>query len=127
MKKIETCNILSTVQAYHNCEKSGNSLWYEKHETNIIDTLLEALPHGSGIDGKWDIEIEDKKIVCINFYHVMNSDGYYTHYIDFRLNIRTDYRDINGRLIFSITGNFGKCQDIKDYLYESIDYCLSEL
>jgi len=127
MKKIETCNILSTVQAYHNCLKSGNSLWQEKHETNIIDTLLEALPHGSGIDGKWDIEIEDKKIVCINFYHVMNSDGYYTHYIDFRLNIRTDYRDINGRLIFSITGNFGKCQDIKDYLYESIDYCLSEL
>ena len=127
MKTIETCNILSTVQAYHNCLKSGNSLWQEKHETNIIDTILEALPHGSGINGKWDINILDKKIVCSNFYHVMNSNGYYTHYINFKINIYTNYRDINGYMIFSIIGNFGKCQDIKDYLYEIIDNGFSKL
>ena len=117
-------NILSSAQAMGNCIESGNHEWYDKHEQRIIDTLLSILPHGSGIDCKWKFDITNKAIECKNSYHVMNDNGMYSGYIDFTVKIKTTHRDITGKLDFTITGRFGKNQDIKDYLCDTISYSL---
>jgi len=57
----------------------------------------------------------------------MDENGYYDGYIDFVLVIKAKYRDIFGKLIIDIKGKFGKYKDIKDYLYESFDYALSDM
>ena len=123
MIKMET-NILALAQAVENCIKSNNHEWYARHQENVINTLLGVLPHGSGIDCKWLFDITDKTLECHNSYHVMAKDGYYDGYVDFAVKIKTGHRDIDGKLDFAITGQFGKNQDIKDYLYETIAFAL---
>lgn len=126
-KETTQTNLLQVLDAYNNCIKSNNTVWQEKHETTIIDALLNALPHGSGIDCKWEFNIAENRILCDNSYHCMNENGMYCGYIDFTVCIKAKYRDMFGKIIFTITGKFGKDQDLKDYLYEIIDDRLCEL
>jgi hypothetical protein len=51
------------------------------------ETVLEMLPHGSGIDCKWEVEEFKPSILCKNSYHVMDENGYYDGYIDFSVRI----------------------------------------
>jgi len=121
-------NILSTHQAYLNCIKSNNTDWQSKNLDKIEETLLDALPHGCGIDYDWVFEILPNKIICSNSYHVMNDGGYYDGFIDFVVVIKTEHRTIHKQLDYKISGRFGsKYADIKDYLYQTIDYSLCEL
>ena len=108
-------------------QSKDNTVWYDRHEDQIINTLLEALPHGSGIDCKWGFDITNKAIYCRNSYHVMNDGGYYDGYIDFAVIIKTSHRTINSKLSYTISGRFGKHQDIKDYLYETIDCAIDKM
>ena len=120
-------NILTTLNAMQNCldRDPPNTEWYEKHLVNLSCYLLDTLPHGSGIDCKWDFDYTDKGIFASNSYHRMNENGYYCGYIAFTIKIKADYRDMFGKVIFSIVGRFGKYQDIKEYLYEIIGNSLS--
>ena len=120
-------NILATHNAWINCIAANNTNWIDKHEENIINILLGVLPHGSGIDCKWNIDLQSLYIICNNSYHRMNENGCYCGYIDFSVRIKTNYRDIFGKIIFSIVGKFGRHQDLKDYLYEIIGYALENL
>ena len=62
---------------------------YNAVHAEIIDEIKEAfkyhLPHGSGIDGDWHIEVnlEKAKVRCYNFFHCMNESGMYDGYADF--------------------------------------------
>lgn len=123
MIKTET-NILQAANAAQNCIKANNPEWEQKHREQIIEVLLDKLPHGSGIDCDWTFEINEKTIVGYNSYHRMDDNGFYCEYIDFSISIRTEYRDMFGKLIIGIGGRFGRHQDIKDYLYEIIAYSL---
>ena len=120
-------NILSLAQAMGNCIKTNNTDWFNKHEAKLIKTLLNTLPHGSGIDCDWTFDITDKMIRCSNSYHRMDEYGGYRGYIDFSVVIKTDHRMIDGRLDYNIKGQFGKYQDLKDYLYDTISIGLDEL
>jgi len=111
------------IEAKKNCIKSGNEKWFDIWEDKI-KTIIDSLPHGSGIDS--DITLMDastgEKIVIESSYHCMNDGGYYDGWINFRLTI-------TGSLMFgfnlNITGNFGKHQDVKDYLHEIFSYDLA--
>ena len=108
--------------AMQNCDKFKNWEWYDKWE-NVIDSIVENLPHGSGIDGVTQFSINKSKtnrLLITSQYHVMK-DGYYTRWISFTMTIKPDLRfgyDL------TIKGNFGKDQDIKDYLVETFGYAL---
>ena len=45
--------------------------------------LFDTLPSGSGIDGEWNITETKNAIVCSNFWHCINKNGFYDGYIDF--------------------------------------------
>lgn len=117
------------------------------------DKLKDCLPHGSGIDGDWTIEVSEDGLSaeCYNSFHRMNENGYYCGWIDFRAIIRIvtkweDVRDLRtDRTIIppnkltgkpgayfkgyaldlaKLTGQFGRYQDLAEYLGESIGHAL---
>lgn len=123
----EKYNILALHDAYIRSIKNNNRKWIDVHEHTIIDNLKLNLPHGSGIDADWQIDIESKYILCHCSYHKMDDGGYYRYWIDFTVKIKALYRNIFGKLDFTISGQFGKDQDIKEYLYEIVGYGLKNL
>ena len=45
---------------------------------NVAENIKKVLPHGSGIDYDWDVEIRDNgDIVCRNAFHRMDENGCY--------------------------------------------------
>ena len=124
---VKETNLLCTLNAYHNCIKTDNCEWQEKHWERIEQTLLGSLPHGSGIDCDWVFNVDGKYLCANNSYHVMNDNGMYCGYIDFIVKIKPDVRDMFGKIIFAIVGRFGKNQELKAYLYELIAESLNEL
>ena len=73
------------------------TLWYRTELDNphdagpIVDVnkLAECLPHGSGIDGDWRIEVKrNGDITCHGEYHAMDENGSYCGWRNFRFSIR---------------------------------------
>ncbi len=125
-------NILSIAKGMQNCVKvkhtnAEGADWYTIHRDRIESALLEVLPHGSGIDIAWYFDFTDKAIFCQNSYHLMNDNGFYIGWIDFQVKISINHRTIDGKIDFTISGRFGKHQDIKDHLYETIGQSLDTL
>lgn len=124
------------------CELSGNPSEY------ILDDLVACLPHGSGIDCEWDVEVlKNGNVVFRNSYHGMNDGGFYDGWQDFSVVIFCRQRDVlnplrdgvttqvlyrKGDLDFRLEFNGGTSRKswaygLKDYLYETIGYSLGEL
>ena len=55
----------------------------DKKRENFKRQLFYALPSGSGINGKWEITETRNAIVCSNFWHCLNDNGFYDGYIEF--------------------------------------------
>lgn len=52
--------------------------------TDLERTIIESLPHGSGIDGSWFCEKQKNgKVACYNAYHGMDEYGGYVGSVDF--------------------------------------------
>lgn len=62
---------------------------YAARSKQIIEHLIkEVLPHGSGIDSKWEIESSEKlKFECCNKWHTMDANGYYCGYVSFTVKL----------------------------------------
>lgn len=111
-------DIFDCVAAYFNCINSKNTDWKNKWEEKINSCLLEILPHGSGIDSDWSIEISPNFITLSNSYHCMNDSGY-THWIDFSIRLKPDYS-------FTMHGKFKSDLTLRDYLDEIFDCCFCD-
>jgi hypothetical protein len=124
MKKQLYKVMAQSIQARLNCIKSGNTDWQYNHE-NSLDRLLDKLPHGSGLDYTWHYDFNKShgnKIVLTMSFHAMDQNGFYDKVIDFTLSVTPDFiSDID----LSITGNFGKYQDIKHYLHDILSEALT--
>ena len=117
MKTINLQKLASIIQAYKNCIKSGNKEWEQNH-LEYIEAEQKKLPHGSGIDGKCEFDIENctpTKIVIYLEYHHMNEDGY-CGWTEHNLIITPTF----GSCRVSITGK--NKNDIKDYLRDTFEY-----
>lgn len=85
------------------------------------DNVLEMLPHGSGIDCKWEVEEFKPSLVCRNSYHVMNEHGFYDGYIDFSVRIsRHEPLDFEVYFRTSSGRRYAKKNGLKDYLEDTI-------
>lgn len=81
--------------------------------------IIDALPHGSGIDYDWHISKNTRgRVVCHNGYHFMDEWGSYVGTIDF--SFRFDVADADsGRLMFHTTPGgryWANKLDLGDYL-----------
>ena len=56
---------------------------------SLDDLIVDLLPHGSGIDGKWNIE-QDKKgnIYCLNSFTCYNENGMLDTYVNFSIKLK---------------------------------------
>jgi hypothetical protein len=113
-----------TAIAWNNCIKSNNEYWSQKHNDTMMK-LLDELPHGSGIDGSWWIELEDcneERLVFGCWYHHMNENGMYDGGTDFVVTVRPS---LSFGFNIKITGKFPKrYRETRDYLVEIIDAAL---
>lgn len=118
--------LASRISAYQNCITYNNTIWEEKHK-EVIDEIIDSLPHGSGIDGKTECDITnstDQKIIIESCYHCMNDNGYYDGWVDFKIIISAS---LSLGFNIKITGKFGKYRSIVlDYLEETFAYALNK-
>jgi hypothetical protein len=52
-----------------------------------FDDLMNALPHGSGIDSNWTIDAGTKSVRLHNSYHCMDENGFYDGWVHFIVSI----------------------------------------
>jgi len=108
------------------CKETGNDEWIVKHTDTINAIIDKYFPHGSGIDAITEFDFDrskENRIYINSSFHVMNEAGYYDGWINFTVRITPS---LSFGIDLLITGNFGKHQDIKDYLYMIITEPLSE-
>ena len=84
--------------------------------------LLEKLPHGSGIDCKWEFTwLKNGKVKAKNYFHCMNEHGYYDGYAPFTLIIDPAKRD-DFKLVFN--GRQGQNKNrqymLRDFLEDTL-------
>mgnify|MGYP000897664318 FL=1 len=108
--------IASAFAARANCERSGNSEWFERHTERIRVLVREHAVSGSGFDSgtsfSFDASLPDRLVFVVEFHH-MSEHGYYdgwtSHFVIVTpslahgFNLRITGRDRN---------------DIKDYIGE---------
>jgi len=111
--------------------------------------LVESLPHGSGIDSDWVVEVGRDRVTFYNSYHGMDSNGYYDGWLDFRVclsKVKADERNplkgpLQGKVQvcwrkgdwrMDIKGAFSSVSrkdwgyDLRSYLYDTISDSLSK-
>ncbi len=115
-KFYRTCNSIETLMGKGNIELANR---YE----DTLKELVNMLPHGSGIDDEYTYSVSKNKIVLSNAYHVMSENGYYVGWVHFNVVITPS---LAFGYDLKITGNFGKNQHLKDYLYDVYNEALSQ-
>ena len=111
-------------QAKENCLMSDNNEWYDKHSMVIDHIVRNYLPSGSGIDSGCTVNPKTSdKFIIESSYHRMDEHGYYDGWIDFKVIVKAS---LTSNIDLTIIGNFGKHQDLKEYLYELFDHALCQ-
>jgi len=96
-------------------------------QDTIEDFLCENLPHGSGIDCKWEFNwLHNGKLQASNSFHCMNDVGYYDGFADFTLTFDV-YKSLRAfRFVFN--GNHAQRKNnqymLREYLEDIIYFCL---
>lgn len=112
-----------------------------KQEENVKDFLRPILPEGSGIDCKWYISVQHKRvskykvipvaILLDNFIHAMNENGYYDGFVPFT--VRIPFKDGIAQMDdFQLIAHNWKSYTTKkywplyvDYVAQTIEFVLS--
>lgn len=71
---------------------------FNEFHLDRLNELLNKLPTGSGIDAGTTIAFEEckwNKIVFDSAYHVMDSNGYYDGWIEFKVIVRPSFTGID--------------------------------
>ena len=89
--------IASTLAALHNCERSGNVEWAQKHSATL-DALGALLPSGAGIDSGTKIDRDNplpRQLRLRVPYHHMTSEGYYDGWTDYVVLVTPDWDGVS--------------------------------
>lgn len=123
MEKTLVNVLASTVDAYHNCVRHGNSEWKEKHWDSLM-RLADFLPSGSGFDNRSAIDVEkstgDKLVFQTSFHH-MNGAGYYDGWTEHRVTVTPSFI---GNLNIKVSGRDRNA--IKEHIDECFRYALNK-
>ena len=102
-----------------------NRIEIENKERELIaERLLNLLPHGSGINGDWTIFQKCNKnfYYASNFYHSMDSNGFYDKCYDFTVKYRFIGKEFS-LININLHGQYIKSDQygLSDYLYQTCD------
>ena len=95
------------------CIETNNREWVHNHEMKLTEIESQNLPHGSGIDNGCSINHEksNKDKVVIDFdFHVMDENGFYDGWVNFKAVAKPVFDGIEVRIIGKDT------HFLKDYL-----------
>jgi hypothetical protein len=80
MKRTVIESLAFTIGAIKNCQKAGNTEWEQSHTEKLESLVSEYLPHGSGLDGIVEVDIdkssENKVVINIEYHHMDEYGGY---------------------------------------------------
>lgn len=89
--------------------------------------ILGFLPHGSGIDCKWETDENRKYFLFTNSFHAMNEHGMYDGYCDFTLKVsRDNVRDFQLTFQGAKSHYLNRKYQLRDYLEETLGYALEQ-
>lgn len=113
----------SILQAIKNCRQRGNDGPLSNHANNI-QSLMEYLPSGSGIDNGVKLDLDDSQAERLVFhfsYHNMNEDGYYEGWDDYTM-IVTPSLQFGFNLEFRGDGVKEENDDLIDHFHEMFNH-----
>jgi hypothetical protein len=116
--------LAESIVLYLSSQKQNNTEWTIKALARIKRLQKNYLPSGSGIDCGTTILIDQSKpdkIVLLCEYHHMNDVGYYVGWTSYKVIITPS---LSTGFNMNITGR--DRNDIKEYLYQTYEYCLNE-
>jgi hypothetical protein len=128
MNKKLYAQIITLTTALQNCDKSGNEEWGTVHSEALDYIENNILPHGSGIDSGCTIDRDstENKLVINSSFHLMDENGYYDGWMDFKVIITPS---LQFGACVNVKGRFSdqnyKYDGHRDYLQEQFDYCLN--
>lgn len=101
------------------------------HLEPALAQLGEILPHDSGIDCDWTLEIKGTRIIASNSYHAMGENGYYCGYADFTVTFPLTSQDPANDFRLTFAGDnqsqyLARRYDLREYLADTIHYALRE-
>lgn len=129
MKDSKVQRLARLIVARVNCIDNDNGNWADQHEVGI-EMILATLPAGSGIDSGNEVDYDKSsinRIVINSSFHVMNDQGGYDGWIDYRVIITASLMfgfDVN------IVGNFSSNKNahgLKDSLVDLYSDSLSDI
>lgn len=113
--------------------------YYDKEVGQFIPVIqrnadiIDALPHGSGIDCDWVIDVTKQSIRMSNSYHCMDDNGFYCGYADFTVIIPLSVRANHWQDYFKLQFHGDDSQylnrkhGLREFLEEQISYALSQI
>lgn len=116
MKHFIYNEIAQRLQAMQNCEKSGNTEWFQKHKDVIHKIEKNYLPAGSGFDSGTELDFEQstpEELIFNTGFHHMDTHGGYDGWTHHKVVVRASL--VFGVYIF-VGG--GDRNGIKDYIHE---------
>jgi hypothetical protein len=125
MKKALYQEIALLLEARVNCERSGNTEWFERHTDRIERLVKEYMPSGNGIDCGTTIDLAESKPDRLIFrydFHHMTDNGFYAGWTSHKCVVKPS---LAFGFQLHITGRDRNA--IKDYFYEVYDFALRQL
>lgn len=115
--------IASRLLAMHNCQKAGNSKWFDRHKESISALVREHAPSGSGFDSgtvfDFDESTPEKLVFHTSFHHM--TEGMYNGWSDHTVTVKPS-------LVFNFELKIsGRDRDgVKDYIADMFQTFLSK-
>ncbi len=115
--------IAQTLEAWNNCNNSGNQEWLSKHEETLNSLVKNYLPSGSGFDAGVQLDFsrsDSSRIIFQTSFHHMNGAGYYTRWTEHDITVKPKFNGIS----IKVSGiNY---KEIKEYIAEIFNQVLTE-
>ena len=111
------------IKALVNEVKKG---FYKKYQLNgfeheeEIAKIKSILPHGSGINGDWKIDVKKDVVVCKNEYDRMNEVGMYDGVFPFSVRYTKDDAKVKFHSLTSKEYRIANGEDLKGYLEDML-------
>ena len=103
-----------TINALYNCRTTKNKEWVDRHSCTLQQLVENLLPSGSGIDSGCTInDMQWETLLISSSFHTTDEHGSYGRWIDFFVKVKPS---LQFGFTSTIRGNFGKDQDLKEYL-----------